>query len=163
LGHQILYNGIVHLQGPNYCLAKTMQQWRCIVEQSRGRVVCAPHAPGTRTVSVTHNEMAAVAMEGLQYFPPLLIFDVQPCSSLMTAILLNQLYTKEKNATDQKQQQPQYQHPMELFWDGAVHGGGWRCPYSSDSFMELTYLLGKTIAQKGWCPESALAPKPTMR
>jgi hypothetical protein len=149
----VVYNGAYRLQGPNYCLAKMMQQWRCVAEHAAGTLVCAPHAPGTRTWSVMHNKEAAVAVEGLQYFPPMLTFDVLPCSSLLTAILLHQLHATEKK---------EYGHPFELFWDGAVHGGGWRCPYSSDSILALTYLLGKTMAKSGWCPQAALAPKPSV-
>lgn len=151
----VIFNGVFQLQGPNYCLAKTMQQWRCIVAHADGIRVAAPHAPGTRTWSVVHSPEAATALEGIQYFPPLLTFDVQPSSSLLAAIVLHQLHP----ATDP----PQCRHPLELFWDGAVHGGGWRCPYSYDSILVVTYLLGKTVAPKGWCPEGALAPKPTTR
>jgi hypothetical protein len=150
----VLYNGAFHLQGPNYCLAKLMQQWRCIVANADGSVVSlvhAPHAPGTRTLSVRHNSQAAVAIEGLQYFPPMLTFDVLTCSSLLTAIILNQLQQKKRILN----------HPMELFWDGSVHGGGWRCPYSSESILALTYILGKTWAKPGWCPSGALASKPS--
>lgn len=156
----VIYNGAYHLQGPNYILAKMMQQWRSVVAaapQPSGAegttIVCAPYAPGTRTWSVLHNQEAAAAVEGMQYFTPMLTFDVQPCSSLMTAILLHQLSSSQMK-------KPYEQHPLELFWDGAVHGGGWRCPYQSDSIVALTYLLGKTIAKPGWCPVGALAPKP---
>ena len=149
----VVYNGAFHLQGPNYCLAKLMQQWRCIVANADSNVlsVYAPHAPGTRTNSVRHNAQAAVAIEGIQYFPPMITFDVLPCSSLLTAIVLNQL--------QQKKLKPE--HPMQLFWDGAVHGGGWRCPYTSESIVALTFVLGKAWAKPGWCPIGALAPKPT--
>jgi len=152
----VIFNGVFQLQGPNYCLAKTMQQWRCMVAHAgEGIRVAAPHAPGTRTWSVMHSPEAATAVEGIQYFPPLLTFDVQPSSSLLTAILLHQLHEATAPL--------QCRHPLELFWDGAVHGGGWRCPYSYDSILVVTYVLGKTVASKGWCPEGALAPKPTVQ
>lgn len=170
----VVFNGVYTLQGPNYCLAKMMQQWRCIVARYGGEPgektiqVCAPHAPGTRTWSVLHNSSAATAVEGLQFIPPLVTFDVLPCSSLLTAILLNQLgpscdrneshdRSNNKNNNDDWQTQ---QHPLSLFWDGAVHGGGWRCPYNSDSIVALTFILGKTVAKPGWCPPLARAPKP---
>ena len=164
----IVYNGTYHLQGPNYCLAKLMQQWRCIVanaaEDTQVWSVHAPHAPGTRTRSVQHNAQAAVALEGIPYFPPMVTFDVLPCSSLLTAIVLHQLQQQQQQRRQQDQKQPRkrqpQQHPMELFWDGAVHGGGWRCPYSSESMLALTFCLGKAWAQPGWCRLGALAPKP---
>lgn len=150
----IVFNGAYNLQGPNYLLAKLMQQWRCMVAAADGVPVHAPHAPGTRTDSVRHNPQAAVALEGLQYIPPLLTFDVGPCSSLMTAIMLHQLAVSR----DTTAAKPAPRHPMELFWDGAVHGGGWRCPYTSESIVAWTFLLGKTWAEPGWCPPAALAP-----
>ena len=137
-----------------------MQMWRCMVARyHQGIRVAAPHAPGTRTWSVMHSPEAAAAVEGIQYIPPLLTFDVQPSSSLMTAIVLHQLH--ENNVNDESNRQEQ--HPLELFWDGAVHGGGWRCPYSYDSILVWTYMLGKMVASRGWCPEGALAPRPTVR
>ena len=148
----IVYNGTIHLQGPNYLLAKLLQQWRCIVARAAGVSVYAPHAPGTRTESVIHNPQAAVAIEGWQCIPPLLTFNVEPCSSLMTAIMLHQL-ANETNAPS-----AEVKYPMELFWDGSVHGGGWRCPYSSESILAWTFLYGKMWAQPGWCPPAALAP-----
>lgn len=146
-----ILNGLVNFQGPNYALAKTMQTWRCMVAHASGAQVSAPPAPGTRTDSVLHSPEAAAFLEGLQYVPPMLAFDVWPCSSLLTAIVLHQL-DQHNNISRQ------LQHPLTLFWDGAVHGGAWRCPYSSDSFMTMSYILGK-ITNKGWCPTAALAPK----
>ena len=156
----VVFNGTFQLQGPNYCLAKTMQMWRGMVAHyHQGIRVAAPHAPGTRTWSVMHSAEAAAAVEGIQYIPPLLTFDVQPSSSLMTAIVLHQLHENDVNNESYRQEQ----HPLELFWDGAVHGGGWRCPYSYDSILVWTYMLGKMVASRGWCPEGALAPRPTVR
>jgi hypothetical protein len=152
-----ILNGLVNFQGPNYALAKTMQTWRCMVARASGANVSAPPAPGTRTDSVLHSPQAAAFMEGLQYVPPLLAFDVWPVSSLLTAIVLHQLDQHKFSSGSSNSRQ--LQHPLTMFWDGAVHGGAWRCPYSSDSFMIMTYILGK-ISNKGWCPPEALAPKP---
>jgi hypothetical protein len=148
-----ILNGLVAFQGPNYALAKTMQTWRCMVAHAAGTKVAAPPAPGTRTDSVLHSPEAAAFLEGMQYVPPILAFDVWPCSSLLTAIVLHQLDQSSSSSR-------QLQHPLTLFWDGAVHGGAWRCPYKSDSLETMSYILGKTIAKKGWCPAEALAPKP---
>jgi hypothetical protein len=148
-----ILNGLVNFQGPNYALAKTMQTWRCMVAHASGANVSAPPAPGTRTDSVLHSPEAAAFLEGLQYVPPMLAFDVWPCSSLLTAIILHQLDQHSSGSSRQ------LQHPLTMFWDGAVHGGAWRCPYSSDSFMTMSYILGK-ISNRGWCPTEALAPKP---
>jgi|UniRef100_A0A8J9S0B7 hypothetical protein len=150
-GSLLIYNGLLHLQGPNYALAKIMQQWRCMVAYEEGIIVAAPHAPGTRTYSVVHSLQAAAALEGFQYMEPMIAFDVLPCSTLMTAIILDQV--NECSPAKLK-------HPMELFMDGSVHGGLWRCPFSSDSIGPLAYVLGQMIARKGWCPSGALASQP---
>jgi hypothetical protein len=152
-----ILNGLVNFQGPNYALAKTMQTWRCMLAHASGANVSAPPAPGTRTDSVLHSPEAAAFLEGLQYVPPMLAFDVWPCSSLLTAIVLHQLDQHSSGGGSSSSRQ--LQHPLTMFWDGAVHGGGWRCPYSSDSFMTMSYILGK-ISNKGWCPTEALALKP---
>jgi hypothetical protein len=152
-GSLTILNGLVNFQGPNYALAKTIQTWRCMVAHAAGVNVAAPLAPGTRTDSVLHSPEAAAFLEGLQYVPPMLAFDVWCCSSLMAAIVLHQL--NNQSSDDEKSE-----HPLKLFWKGAVHGGSWRCPYTSESFGTVSYLLGKTIAKKGWCPAAALAPKP---
>jgi len=138
----VVLNGLASLQGPNYALAKMMQQWRCMIAQHAKLVVAAPHAPPTRTYSVQHNPTAAAGLEGLQYFPPMVAFDVDACSSLMTAIVLHQVNQAYK----------ELQHPMQLFWDGSVHGGSWRCPYTTESCLVLAYLLGRTIATPGSWP-----------
>jgi hypothetical protein len=161
----VVFNGVHILQGPNYCLAKLMQQWRCIVARYEDHLtVFAPHAPPTRTESVRHNTQAAAALEGLPYFAPLVTFDVQPCSSLLTAILLGQLssFASDSSEDQNKSKRPSPPtHPLDLFWDGSVHGGSWRCPYKIDSLATLTYILGRTVVQPGWWPSAALAPRPT--
>lgn len=149
-----ILNGLVNFQGPNYALAKTIQTWRCIVSHATAGIkIAAPPAPGTRTYSVQHSPEAAAFLEGMQYVEPFVAFDVWCCSSLLTAIALHQLDQPVGS-------RPQLQHPLTLFWDGCVHGGSWRCPYSTESFMAMSYILGKTVAKSGWCPEGALAPKP---
>lgn len=60
-------NGFITEQGPNYALAKTLQQWRAIVERSRGVRVSANFAPGCRTESVMHSKTVAAAIEGSSY------------------------------------------------------------------------------------------------
>ena len=125
-----------------------MQQWRCMLYHSQGKGrVSAPMAPGSRTQSVVHSPEASAALEGVQYLPPMISFDSVQCSRLMTAIVLAQLSTDKDKSTS----------PFQLFWKGAVHGGGWRCPYNLQTCYAMAYILGRTIAKQGWCPEGALA------
>lgn len=149
----ILYNGIVHLQGPNYCLAKTLQQWRCIVTAATDPsvTISAPHAPPSRTVSVTHNATAAAALNGQPWVAPALLpLDANVASALMTSILIHHL--QEPPTMDKS-------NPFALFWNGAVHGGMWRCPFTMGSISVPSYLAGRLMGR----PPTAVALGPWPR
>ena len=74
----------IYLQGPNYALAKTLQNWRTVVARAGdGAVVSANMAPGSRTASMTHNRTIAVALEGQRHFEPRAAFDAATAASLM--------------------------------------------------------------------------------
>lgn len=142
-------NGLAHMQGPNYALAKTMQQWRCMLAACLdGRCVSAPCGPASRSDNmVSHSTMAAY-LEGMQHLKPLLAFDIEPASALMTCILLSQVSSARPK---------QVEHPMHVVWDGSVHSGSWRCPYDSRSTGIMSVLLGKTLTSSHWVPVESLA------
>eukprot|EP00545_Synedropsis_sp_CCMP1620_P002577 CAMPEP_0119023444 /NCGR_PEP_ID=MMETSP1176-20130426/29975_1 /TAXON_ID=265551 /ORGANISM="Synedropsis recta cf, Strain CCMP1620" /LENGTH=501 /DNA_ID=CAMNT_0006978527 /DNA_START=57 /DNA_END=1562 /DNA_ORIENTATION=- len=150
-----LLNGLTHLQGPNYALAKTSQQWRCMVDYwKRGRKVSCPHAPPTRTESMVRYATIASALEGMQMFEPNVSFSTGSSSSLLTAILLyhvnyDECLTNPKNKS-------KLQHPMHIFWDGSVHGGSWRCPFDMNSTGTLSFLFGKAMSGP-YIPGSSVA------
>lgn len=149
-GSKVLLNGLVHLQGPSYALAKQIQLWRCILAFAANETVIPIVAPATRTDSVVHSPEAAAALEGIQNVaPPNVSFDIASSSTVLTAILLSKL---QQGTTKSPKS------PLEIFWDGAVHGGMWRCPYETQSYGIASYLYGKTLAKTGSCPEGALAP-----
>jgi hypothetical protein len=151
-----ILNGLAHMQGPNYALAKTAQQWRCMVAYWKdGLTVSAPHGPPTRTESMVRYATIAAVLEGMQTFEPILSFDVAPTSSLMTAILLFQI----SEETSVCRPVNKVLHPVQVLWDGSVHGGSWRCPYSTESAGTLSFLLGKTM-KAPYKPIKSLAPKP---
>ena len=50
-------NGISGMQGPNYALAKTSQQWRAIVARADGHVVSANHAIQLEHIHWFHIQM----------------------------------------------------------------------------------------------------------
>ena len=140
-----LLNGLTHLQGPNYALAKTSQQWRCMVEYWRsGRTVSCPHAPPTRTESMVRYTTVAAALEGMQMFEPQVSFSVDSASSLLTAILLYQINYDESLSNPKNK--TTIEHPTHVFWDGSVHGGSWRCPYDCGSMGTLSFLFGQTMS-----------------
>ena len=153
-----LLNGLAHLQGPNYALAKTAQQWRCMVAYwNDGQTVSAPHAPPTRTDSMVRYNTIATVLEGMQSFEPMISFDVLPTSSLMTAILLYQI--TEETSVCRPINKAALTHPLQVMWDGSVHGGSWRCPYTTESAGTLAFLLGKTMSAP-YKPLKSLAARP---
>lgn len=146
-----ILNGIVTAQGPNYALAKTMQMWRCMIAYYRdGHTVAAPFAPATRTSSMVAHGTIASALEGMHHFKPMLAFDVGPASTLMAAILVSQIQFMNRPLPDMDE------NPFTMFWDGAVHGGVWTCPYTLESLSLVNWVLGKTYYPKGYIPEEAL-------
>lgn len=138
-----ILNGLVPSHGPNYALAKTMQFWRCMVAASVGQLVSAPVAPPTRTENLVRHPTVRAVLEGIQHIPPLMTFNAETTSSLMTAILLSQLQSP----------QPTLNHPTHVIWDGSVHGGIWRCPYIPASIHAVSYLAG-VVTEKGYIPKA---------
>ena len=69
-----LLDGISVFQGPNYCLAKSLQEWRAIATRHRGAIVSANVASAARTESVVSSTSAAAALEGMQALFPSIIY-----------------------------------------------------------------------------------------
>lgn len=118
-------NGLASVQGPNYVLAKTFQQWRAMIARADGHVVSANHGPSTRTDSMVSHQQVAVALEGMQIVSPLVAYDREPAATLMAALMLWDLNYKSSVAHPNIS----IDHPMSLFIENSVHGGIWRCPY----------------------------------
>lgn len=163
-----ILNNLVTLQGPNYALAKSLQQWRCMVEDWRSRrdkvpsdtsnngmvMVVAPCGPPTRTQNMVSHPQIAASLDGLDYFPPMMAFSVQDASLIMTAILISM--TRAKYPNNEAPSEPA-NHPLSIFWEGSVHGGYWQCPYQSDSVGVTTYVLGSTLGK--WKTTSSSSSK----
>lgn len=148
-----IVNGIVSAQGPNYVLAKTIQQWRCMIAHYRDmQNVSCPFAPACRTSSMVGYDTVATVLEGMQFFEPMLAFDVGPASTLMAAIMVSHLQLMNRPLPDMDES------PFTIFWDGAVHGGVWTCPYTLESLSVVNYALGKAYYPKGYIPPGALPP-----
>ena len=145
-----LLNGLASIQGPNYALTKTAQQWRAMVCRfDGGHSVSANHGPPTRTLSMVSHAKVAAALEGMQHFPPNVAFDVGPAKSLLAALMLYDLNLSDESSSAD--------HPMRLFDGGSAHGGAWRCPFRLDSLGTASFIGGKVgTREAGWCPEGAL-------
>lgn len=150
-----VHNGHLILQGPNYALAKTLQNWRGVVARAGGTVVSANMAPGSRTASMRHVKTVAVGLEGQKYFAPLTAFDADTAAALMANLLLYDLgcetssakpewgRPKKKGGQDGGEDGDEKgRHPMDVFGETAAHGGTWRCAWSVDSIGRASYVAG---------------------
>jgi hypothetical protein len=150
----VLVNGMVTAQGPCYVLAKTLQQWRCMVAYYRdAHIASCPYAPLTRTPTATAKDgLMTNTFSGMHHFEPLLAFDAGPASTLMCSILVAQLQLMNRPLPDMEES------PFTLFWDGSVHGGVWSCPYTLESISTLNYAMGKsTYYPPDYVPPASLA------
>jgi hypothetical protein len=132
-------DGCILMQGPNYCLAKTMQQWRGIVARDEGVVVSANLAPPCRSVSVVRNPTVVAALEGMAFFEPMAAFEPKTASAIMTSLMLWDLFFDESAANPATK----LSNPTQLFVQNAFHGGGWRCAYNTDSTGIIGYGIGR--------------------
>ena len=141
-----VHDGHLILQGPNYALAKTLQNWRTVCASADGHCVSAHMAPGSRTKSMQHVKAVAIALEGQKHFKPLRPFDVSETRETMTALLLRDLGVwrgeRENGENKAANDHPIPPHPMDVFGVFAVHGGTWRCPWSVDSIGRASMVAG---------------------
>lgn len=128
---------LVAQQGPNYALAKRLQRWRATVERERGRLVSVNVAPPTRTRSVLRNRALAAAYGSARRFG-IEVFDPSTSNTLMAALLVHDL----RNPGSSANPAASLEHPLDLFVDGANHGGLWRNPFAPRSVLGLAVVLG---------------------
>ena len=151
-----VFNGLSVMQGPNYALAKTLQQWRAILAKRD-----YPHmrvsfnfAPPARTESMTHNRVLATALDGMQHFEPLLILHQTQAAAVMTILLVADLQAEE-TTLNPACPAVSTEHPWDLLTFNAFHGGSWRCGYAMESIQNTVYVHGqlwprKTPNLSGW-------------
>ena len=128
---------LVKQQGPNYALAKRLQRWRASLAREQGVVTSINVAPPTRTRSVMRNRALAAAYAGAHRFG-VEVFDPSTSNTIMAAMLVHDL----RNTKSVAQPGTVLEHPHELFWQGASHGGLWRIPYAARSVLGLAVVLG---------------------
>jgi hypothetical protein len=132
-----LVDCLVIEQGPNYALAKRLQQWRAIVARAEGQVVSINVAPSTSTASVLSNPALAAGFRGAKAFD-IEVFEPETTDALMAAIWVHDL----RNPQAAAHPQVRLAHPLQLLVDGANHGGLWRVPYLPRSVLPFAALLG---------------------
>jgi hypothetical protein len=130
-------DSLVPQQGPNYALAKRLQRWRALVARADGVPVSLNLAPATRTNSVVKNRALAAAYAGAGRFG-VEVFDPSTTTTLMAALLVHDL----RNPSAAAHPSTPLANPMDLFAQGANHGGLWRAAYSPRSVLGIAALLG---------------------
>ena len=130
-------DSLVPQQGPNYALAKRLQRWRALVARSEGTPVSLNLAPATRTQSVLKNRALAAAYAGAGRFG-VEVFDPATSTTLMAALLVHDL----RNPAAAANPATPLENPMDLFAQGANHGGLWRAAWSPRSVLGVAAVLG---------------------
>ena len=136
-------DSLVLQQGPNYALAKRLQQWRALVARAAGHRVSLNVAPSTTTRSVVKNPALAAGFAGAGLFG-VEVFEPATTNALMAALWVHDLRYPQSPANPATP----LGHPFELFMDQACHGGLWRCPYLPRSALPFAAAWG--LARKGW-------------
>jgi hypothetical protein len=124
-------------QGPNYALAKRLQQWRALAARADGHRVSTRVAPPSLTGSVLSNRMMgaayrSAAMFGVEAFEP------GTASSLMAALLVHDL----RNPRSVANPATPLAQPLLLLADSAHHGGLWRAAFAARSALPVAALIG---------------------
>jgi hypothetical protein len=132
-----IVDSLVVQQGPNYALAKRLQHWRAVVARSQGVRVSANVAPPSATWSVVKNPALAAAYAGAARFG-LEVFEPTTANALMAALLVDDLRYDGSFANPATRMR----NGLELFMQGANHGGLWRSPYSARSALSVAGVLG---------------------
>ncbi|PZP33485.1 MAG: hypothetical protein DI603_08970 [Roseateles depolymerans] len=129
-----LVDALVLQQGPNYALAKRLQQWRALTAHADGHEVSFAVAPSTTTASVVSNPLLAAAFRGAP------AFGVQAFAPDTTRALMAGLWVHRLRSP-----RPAFRHPLELLVQRAHHGGLWSLPWLPRSVLPLAALLGLTL------------------
>jgi hypothetical protein len=132
-----IIDALVIEQGPNYAMAKRLQQWRALVARADGLRVSANVAPATRTQSVIRNRALRAAYNGARWFD-VEVFEPETANVLMAAMLVHDLRTTSGAAAPEAV----LAHPLQLISDGALHSGLWTLPFSPRSALPVAALLG---------------------
>lgn len=116
-----IVDATVAQQGPNYLLAKRIQQWRAMMAWSEGAVVSANIAPSSFTNSVTKAVLLHAAFNGTQSFPPIEVFEPDTSNHVMAAALLFDIFFEDSFAHQGRKSRNV--NPIFLWTENCWHGG----------------------------------------
>lgn len=128
---------IVVEQGPNYALAKRLQQWYAMVARHNGQRVSINIAPSTTTHSVVKNPLLKAAFAGADLFG-VEAFSPETTNAIMAAIWVYDLNCKESLSNPENI----LEHPFKLIMQNANHGGLWNVPYLVRTALPFSALYG---------------------
>jgi hypothetical protein len=140
IGDHGVVDALVIEQGPNYALAKRLQQWRATVARTDGQRVSFNVAPSTSTQSVIKNPALKAGFEGAHHFG-IEVFEPATTNALMAALWVHDLRVGPGAGAA-------LAHPLDALTQQAHHGGLWRMGYLPRSAMPLAALAG--VAQRAW-------------
>lgn len=135
-------------QGPNYALAKRIQQWRATLARHQGQRVSINIAPSTTTYSVTKNPLLKAAFNGASLFD-VEAFAPETTNAIMAALWIHDLRNPQSVANPEVT----LNHPLELMMEGANHGGLWRVAYLARTALPLQpymVLLPRSCLKAYW-------------
>ncbi|AYA02629.1 hypothetical protein BEN74_07020 [Acinetobacter sp. WCHAc010034] len=124
-------------QGPNYALAKRIQQWRATLARHQGQRVSINIAPSTTTHSVTKNPLLKAAFNGASLFD-VEAFKPETTNAIMAALWVHDLRSPKSAANPEVE----LAHPLELMMKGANHGGLWRVAYLARTALPFAAVYG---------------------
>jgi hypothetical protein len=127
-------DAVVLEQGPNYLLAKRLQQWRAWIARAAGQQVAMNVAPSTSTASVVSNKLLAAGFRGAKAFD-VEVFEPATTNALMAGMWVHDLRHREATVAPNR-------HPLAAIAESANHGGLWRVPYLPRSVLPTAALLG---------------------
>lgn len=122
-----IVDATVAQQGPNYLLAKRIQQWRAMVAWSEGAVVSANIAPSSFTKSVTKAVLLHAAFNGTQSFPPIEVFEPDTSNHVMALALMFDIFFEDSFA--HQGGRSRIINPIFLWTENCWHGGTLLVPY----------------------------------
>lgn len=136
-GRRGVVDALVVEQGPNYAIAKRLQQWRAIVARAAGHAVSVHVAPSTTTASVVKNPLLAAGFRGARAFG-CEVFEPATTHAIMAAMWVHDL----RNPAAVARPEVPLAHPLDLICAAANHGGLWRVPYLPRSVLPMAAMLG---------------------
>jgi hypothetical protein len=124
-------------QGPNYALAKRLQQWFAICTRARGQKTVINIAPSTTTHSVVKNPILKAAFSGADLFK-VETFSPETTNAIMAALWVHDLNNPESATNPERS----LEHPLELIMENANHGGLWHVPYLARTALPFAAAYG---------------------